>query len=758
LAAAERVHLFGIRHHGPGCAWSLERALDERDPAIVLVEGPAEADELIPFVTRPAMRPPIALLVHASDDPTTAFFFPFAEFSPEWRALRWAVRHERPVRFIDLPIGHRIARGSAEPVPADTAAGPADPSAPLRFDPLSRLAALAGYDDGETWWNALIEEHAQTSRLFPAIELAMAALREATEPLPDPADRLLEDRREAHMRLAIRAALTETEGAVAVVTGAWHVPALRRKVPATEDRALLKGLPRTPVTATWIPWTDARLAGSSGYQAGVISPGWYRHVFAELCRHADSPQDERVGHAARWLARVASLLRAKGLPVSPASVIEATRLGLTLAVLRDLALPGLAELRDATLSGLCFGEETPHRLIESELVIGTEVGEVDPEVPQMPLQADLARWQRKLRLEPKALEEELAFDLRTETGLAKSILLHRLELIEVPWGSMVGAGRSRGTFRERWVVAWQPEYSVRVAEALRWGSTVEQAAGNAALERAGASQSVGVVAEVVRRALLADLADPAERAMERLQALAARTGEVTPLMEALPPLAQVLRYGTARRLPEAALRRLVNGLVIEVSVGLAPACHQLDSEQAEAMCERLTAMDHAVSLLDSAHLTEDWRDALRRVAEDDRAAAMPRGGALRRLHDRGLLDPEALARHVSRALSRGVPPTEAGAWIEGFLGGAGQVLLHDHALFGALDGWLQGLEGDTFTTVLPTLRRGFGTLERGERRRLLEAVRQGGGARGAAARPEGEATPAGYQRALPLLKRILGIP
>jgi hypothetical protein len=322
---------------------------------------------------------------------------------------------------------------------------------------------------------------------------------------------------------------------------------------------------------------------------------------------------------------------------------------------------------------------------------------------------------------------------------------------------MVGAGRSRGTFRERWVVAWQPEYSVRVAEALRWGSTVEQAAGNAALERAGASPSVGVVAEVVQRALLADLADPAERAMARLQALAARTGEVMPLMEAVPPLAQVLRYGTARRLPEVALRRLVDGLVIEVSVGLATACHHLDAEQAEAMCERLGAMDHAVSLLDAEHLTEEWRDALRRVAEDDRATAMPRGGALRRLHDRGLLAPEALARHVSRALSRGVPPAEAGAWIEGFLGGAGQVLLHDDVLFGGLDGWLQSLEDDTFTTVLPMLRRGFGTLERGERRRLLETVRQGGRGRRVETMPDRMTVPAGYQRALPLLRRILGI-
>ena len=38
---------------------------------------------------------------------------------------------------------------------------------------------------------------------------------------------------------------------VAVVCGAWHVPALRQRRKPSEDRALLKGLPRLKVAATW---------------------------------------------------------------------------------------------------------------------------------------------------------------------------------------------------------------------------------------------------------------------------------------------------------------------------------------------------------------------------------------------------------------------------------------------------------------------------------------------------------------------------
>src|SRR5215471_4523354 len=105
----DRLHLLGIRHHGPGSARGMLTALDTADPATVLIEGPPDADGMIRFASSPAMTPPVALLVHAQDDPSNASFFPFAAFSPEWQAMRWALARERPVRFIDLPMSNRLA-------------------------------------------------------------------------------------------------------------------------------------------------------------------------------------------------------------------------------------------------------------------------------------------------------------------------------------------------------------------------------------------------------------------------------------------------------------------------------------------------------------------------------------------------------------------------------------------------------------------------------------------------------------------------
>jgi hypothetical protein len=819
----DRLHVLGVRHHGPGSARAVLTALNAADPAVVLIEGPPDADDMIAFAASAAMTPPVALLVHVRDDPANASFFPFAVFSPEWQAMRWALAKQRPVRFIDLPMSIRLAErmqpkadtpavdGSppdapidgltgqapakpeegkpedgepqgqsegaaegeptAEPSPASGAGPEPDPADAefrrIRRDPLGYLAALAGYDDGEAWWNALVEQGAHGPEIFAALETAMTALRERLDrrPCQPPAEALTEERREAHMRLAVAEALKETDGAVAVVCGAWHVPALRRLLAAKDDRALLKGLATVKVTATWIPWTETRLAAGSGYGAGVLSPGWYAHLWQEL--QPDKPQPEAASAAAtafatRWQAQVAALLRRNGRPASTASVIEAARLAISLAALRDLALPGLEEMREASLATLCEGEIAPFRLIERELVIGQGVGEIDDAVPQMPLAADLARWQRKLKLKPEALDADISVDLRSEAGLAKSQLLHRLALIHVPWGTPMSAGQSRGTFRENWRLRWEPEFSVRLAEALVHGTTVEQAAGNAAVAEAERATSLDSVSAVVRGCLDAGLDAAADRAIALLQQRSASTTDIASLASAVPPLADILRYGTARAMPVQALRLLVTSLTEAVCAGLVYACRNLQAEPAHDLCGKLGKLDVAMTLIDDAGLSDGWRRALRLVADDPPSHPLLRGQASRALYDQGVLAPEAAARHLSRALSPTVPALEAGDWLDGFLGESGQVLLHDVTLRQIIDAWLVVIGEEEFTNLLPVLRRAFSSFDRSERRRLLDELAKTlrattvevSAPEPSASTPETDAP--GFAAALPLLLTILG--
>jgi hypothetical protein len=777
---ADRLHIFGIRHHGPGSAASLLAALDTRAPARVLIEGPPEADSLIRFAASPQMVPPIAILIHGADDPSLASFYPFAEYSPEWQAMRWAARHGRSAAFIDLPAAHKLAAveatristdaekededaapdGTSDSEPSRETAPPEEASQAamrIRRDPIGALAAVADYDDGEAWWNAFIEHSAPGPEIFTAIAEAMTALRDhAPEDIAPEFRRDLEEQREAHMRLAIADALKE-EGEVAVVCGAWHVPALRRKASRADDKALLRNLPKVKVTATWVPWTDTRLATSSGYGAGVISPGWYRHLWHSW--HAHPAGDERSARhlVAHWLARVAGLLREGGRPISTASVIEAARLAEALASLRGLSLPGLSEMREACLATLCDGETVPLRLIEERLVIGTDVGAIDEAVPQMPLAADLARQQKRLKLKPEGLDREASLDLRSDAGLAKSLLLHRLNLLNVPWGRIVELNRSRGTFRERWMLRWEPELSVRLAEALVYGTTIEQAASNSAFAKARTADSLQTLAKTVESCLLAGLDSAARAAITLLQARATRSSDIAGLIAAAPPLANILRYGTAREMPSEELRLLVTSMVEAVCVGLAHACRRLDESSAEAMRSNLAAFNRAASILDDEHLGADWRAALARLIRDEDVASLLRGFATRTLYDQNALDAGETTDYFSRALSPAAPLNEAGQWLDGFLSGGANILLHDTQLLAIIDGWMAQLSDGAFMGILPMLRRVFSSIDQGERRHLLDRLKRPLSIETPQAGEAGDAIAPGFAAALPLIITILGL-
>lgn len=711
--------VFGIRHHGPGSARSLERALAELQPDTVLIEGPPEADALLPLAADEEMEPPVALLTYVPDEPARAHFYPFARFSPEWRAIRYAQAHDVPVRFCDLPAANKMAPGAER-----------GPRHRVRADPVGALAEIAGHGDTERWWEDVVESQAESP--FEAITEAMAVLREA---YPDEDPR--EERREAYMRQAIRAAAKAGAENVAVVCGAWHAPALVEPGPAAPDQRTLKGLPKVKVAATWVPWTYGLLARESGYGAGVDSPAWYDQLFDE----ADLP-------VARWLASAARLLRKEGLDASAAQVVDATRLAGALAGIRDRPLAGLDELIDATRAVLCLGSDVPLAIVRAELVVGHRLGEVPETTPMVPLQQDVSRLQRRLRLKPEAQIKDITLDLRKDNDREKSRLLHRLNLLGVPWAQRRHT-TGLGTFKEAFRLEWQPGLAVDLIHAGRWGTTVEAAAAAMAKAQAAEQDSIAALAQLADAVLLADLPDALNDVMRALADKAALDRDTSDLMTAVPPLAGILRYGDVRGSDTSAVAAVLHGIVLRSAVGLPGAGVGLDEEGGKQLATLVDGVNGALALLEDPDLTRAWREALKRVADGDRAPGSLTGRATRLLYDAG--EYPQIAAAMARALSPGEEPERGASWIEGFLGESGLVLVHDPDLLAVLDEWVTGVE--PFVDVLPLLRRAFSVLPAGERRRLGERLRRPAGAtREKDAEPDAErAAPA-----LATVARLLG--
>lgn len=738
------LRLFGIRHHGPGSAALLVQALDQLSPSIVLIEGPPEADELLVYAALPGMKPPLSILSYDQDAVNTAQFFPFTEYSPEWQAILWASRNKRPVRFIDWPVAVSLAWQDKDAVPLD--------------DPLDLLAEIAGFSDGETFWNDLVEQGFWAGNdplvIFQAIEKTMTEARAYQDQQNEDAKTLPNRHliREAFMRLKIREAIKETEGTVAVVAGAWHLAGLALSTTISNDKSMIKDLPRVKTTNLWVPWTNGRLSLQSGYGAGVVSPGWYQALWQ---LYQDPALNAREQFTAQWQARTACILRDAGYDASTASSIEAARLAISLAALRNLNPPGLNEMRDAALAVFCQGNPLPLSVIESKLYIGETLGTIDPQVPQMPLVLDLEYWQKKLRLSVKAEAEELSLDLRSDAGLLKSTLLHRLCLMKINWGTLLDAEAGRGTFREIWRLAWQPEFSVALAEALVYGVTVKAASGGMALAQSKKTESLPELAELVRKTLIADLPETSTQIIDHLRAQAVDSVDIGSLMNTISPLVQTLRYGTARDIPETELRVLIEALAVEVCAGLRLASYQLDDDSAQALAKQIALCHQSLTLLETPAIQEEWIRQLSLMVHDDLVNPRIAGTALRCLHNDGVMSVDELESRFSWHLN-GQNPEHTASFLESFLGVNAEVLLHDKSILRMIDLWLTSLEPDEFLAAVPLLRRGFSSFDDSSRRRLFQAIVNSEETESLTNAGLVQENPA-FQAALPLLYKMLGV-
>jgi hypothetical protein len=730
-----RVEVLGVRHHGPGSARSVLAALEELSPDLVLIEGAPELDTLLPLAGDPTLVPPVAGLVYAVDSPRQAVFYPLAVFSPEWVAMRWAIERGVEVHFADLPATHLLAE------PEDSPAEPVASTAPRRPDAIGVLAEAAGYDDAERWWEDAIE-HRRTSTLerFATLRSAMAEVRADADPDEE------NERREAAMRKAVRAGQRAGRQRIAFVCGAYHAPALDPQTypTAAADNRLLAGLPKAKVAATWAPWTAQRLSTSSGYGAGVTSPGWYHHLFV-------TPDEDVVP---RWLVRVAHALRDEHLDTSPASVVEAIRLAEALAAVRGRPSVGLTELEDATRAALTDGSDLPLQLIDRKLVVGDLLGQVPASTPLVPLAADLARQQRALRLKPSAVATTVQLDLRKEAQLARSVLLHRLRLLGIPWGEQVDAGRTTGTFKEAWQLEWQPELAVAVIEASLHGNTILAAAQSKVSEASAEAPDLSTLGSLIEQCLLCELPGGLSVVVGVLAERTARQHDTLALLGTIEPLARTCRYGDVRGADVGGVAKVLETVVVRAAVGLRAACSSLDDDAANEMRSAIESAHRGVTLLhDTADVTgyaAAWQQAMVAVAADAVVNGAVSGRVNRLLLDSGVLDSEEAARRLSRRLSIGAEAPAAASWLDGFLAGEAVLLLHDDALLAVIDGWVSEIAEFTFEDLLPLLRRTFSRFEAAERRQIGTHVRHLGTGRSATR----TVTDLDLERALPAVQRV----
>lgn len=743
-----RFHVFGIRHLSPAGAFHLLAFLDEVKPTAVLVEGPSDAGGFIAELTSHGVVPPVAILAYTDQLPVRTLLYPYAEYSPEYQAFRWASRNGAMASFIDLPTERALAlyelRRSGASHDGEQSGSPlteTDEDGDLRTDAhayadhqrtlYSRLTELSGEPDYEAYWERQFEHNLQKDAYRSAIHQYSANMRDLTEDEEKrfaPHETAYNEIREAYMRRRIQEAIQAGHDPerIVVVTGAHHASAMDFRLPVMTD-AELKALPKAKTKLTLMPYSYYKLSSHSGYGAGNQAPAYFE-LFWQCLQAGDLRKLPSL-----YFSQVAAHLRAHGTYRSTASLIEAVRLAEALAALHDGSQPTWKDLQDAAVVCLGHGELSPIAEALARANVGTAVGRLPEGVSQTPVQDDMNRELKRLKLDKykTAVAATLELDLRENRrvkseeaaflDLNRSVFLHRLELLGIDFAKKQRVTQASASWAEHWTLRWTPEAEIQAVESTLKGETVELAAAYVLKERLDACADIAEASRIIRAACDCGLTALMEQAKDALQGLAVETGSFEQVAAAAYELSVLIRYGSIRRIETAALVPLLRQLFLRGGLLLpgASACND-DAANGVAGAMRLLhgiAQEHYEDVDDVL-----WQSKLHELASRDDRNAKLSGFAFAILLEQSELPEERVAQEVSRRLSPGIPVELGAGWFEGLAMRNRYALLSRAVLWKQLDQYIGSLDQPAFQRSLVFLRRAFGSFEPREKAAVAEMM------------------------------------
>ncbi|CAM4436470.1 hypothetical protein FHS16_001612 [Paenibacillus endophyticus] len=730
-AAKCGVHIFGIRHLSPAGAIHLIEFLNETKPQLVLVEGPSDATKLISQITLSGVKPPIAILAYTEQLPIRTVVFPLAEYSPEYQAFHWAAAHGAEARFIDLPsdvsVSLHASRRAAVRVEKENAREFYQQS----NERYKKVAALAGEPDYDTYWERHFEHMTSYNAYRNAIHAfshEMRQLSESEERMHTPLESAHNEIREAYMRTRIAEAIASGVSAdrIVVVTGAYHASALQA------DHALMTkseeaSLPSVPTKLTLMPYSYYKLSTHSGYGAGNLAPSYFELAW-QCAKDRDTEKLPSL-----YLASIAGHMRASGNFRSAASVIEAVRLAESLASLHGGRLPTLQDLHDAAITCLGYGELSNVADALARTDIGTAIGSLPEGVSQTPIQDDLNRNLKLLKLEKykTTVATDLELDLRENRrvkseeaaflDLRRSFFLERLQLLAISFAQKRAVRQDGATWAEIWVLRWTPEAEIEVVESIMKGETIELAAAFFIKESLSQCKNTLQAAELVKAAWHCGLPSSMEDARQMLQELAIDAGDYAQVARTLRELSLLVQFGDVRKMDTAILVPLLEQLFLRGTLLLVDSAACSDDaavEMSSAIIDMHAVAQQHYDVVDDVR----WITQLEELAyRDDRNAKLS-GLAFALLLERSLIDNERLAREVSRRLSPGIPADIGAGWFEGLSLRNRYVLLSRRQLWEQLNHYTASLDDEQFRRSLVFLRRALAAFEPREKNAIAELL------------------------------------
>ena len=737
-----------VRHHSPACAFHVSQMIEKFRPAKILVEGPQNANELLPVMVQGETRAPFAVYYSYDDaqgrisDDREQYkcYYPFLDYSPELVALRMGAVLDIPCAFIDLPYGDILAASKA-------GAGLRSKKEKNNYNDdyllsqneyIKALCEKSGLQSFDQFWEKYFEVNGysmDSEAWFESLLLYCKLARENTAAREMKEDGTLA--RELYMRGQIlrEAKSLRREGGDAdgraclfVITGGFHTPALAKDLWQEADaieneleRMAGTRIPKERQGVYLMSYSMEAADALNGYASGMPYPGYYQKVWEKL-KSSDSPYEE----TALWfIVASGKETRKKEGMISTYDEICADAMARGLAQLRGKQEPGAYELIDAVLSSFVKGEyniasDTPMRILQKQMT-GDAMGELCRDAKVPPILHDFREQCKRYKLKVSTtLAGEVTLSIfAKKKHRQQSAFFHRLNFLGAPYarrlrGPNLQRGTDRNLMREIWKYKWSAGVEAALIDASVYGATVEEAAVGMVRSSLKNEKDAGACALLLSQVFEMDLREQLDAVYEKVhKVLVCETDffALTGALKLLRKLQQLRELYQSNLVIEPLLESCCRKMVL-----LLPSMAAVKEENAPECMEALKLLYQTFgSARELAGLKEEYLRVL--VDAGERQDVHPGffGCAQGILYGCGRKSAREI-EYAARGFLMGT--TEQTKKVAGFFHGlffaAKDIIFSSRTFLELLDGFFGEVTGEAFMKILPELRMAFTYFTPGE--------------------------------------------
>ena len=715
-----QVVYFPVRHHSPACALHLRRTIERFRPELILIEGPSDSAELLPYIADEQSVPPFCIYYSYDDKDGKVneekekyrAYYPFLAYSPELVAIREGTRSHTPVRFIDLPYALRLINKIEE-----------EPQTQFYYNEnkeyevntyTAMIARKAGCRSFAEFWESRFELDAANLEMQAFVRNLFHLgyfMRLAT---PENEISLKEDRlRETYMAEEIRKALPDNKK-ILVIAGAFHISGLMEAL-QSDKKPSLKTCNREHVASYLMPYTFKEADSKSGYAAGMPFPAFYQEVWEKIEKQKKDPFASTVLEYIIKTARYARKTQMISLP----DEINALNMARSLAVLRGKQSTGVYELLDGVRSCFVKGDLNATSTFEVDflyrLLSGMGTGKIADNDCIPPVVHEFRVLCSLHRLKTSTIErQEVTLDIiKNPAHYRKSRFLHQMEFLETGFATLQSGPdyvnqKNKNLVREQWICRYATGVETRLIDLSVYGATLSQVC-NSLIEK---NFKDNMTAEELGKLLLSVQVMGIEgfylQYEDTIRLVVESEGNFINLCKLINSLLylanmQQLMDGNIQPVIAELARTAFKGAVV-----LIPSLKSTTEEEEQEICEQMRNLYSFTMDAKGWFDTAAFIAAVEKVLNDSFSNSRLFGLCLAIHYKEGRTGQATFCQQIAAYLESSIThPEQAASFICGLFLIARDVLFVDPHILEAINRVIANADQETFLTILPNLRYAF---------------------------------------------------